>query len=92
MRPTARDPLMQTIDLRGGPDDNIQDPLDTSATRIDYGRIHLQTVFEEEEPSTSPAVDKKQATRTTKQYVLILLQSLRRNLKLFSTKGTALDN
>ena len=75
------------------------------ATRIGYGRVHLQTILEEEEPSTSPAVDKKQATRISKvrmllstlhltfylphsqQYVLILLQSLRR--KLFSAKGTA---
>lgn len=36
------------------------------ATRIDYGRVYLQTILEEEEPSTSPAVDEKQATRTTK--------------------------
>lgn len=31
---------------------------------IDHGRIHLQTIFEEEELSTSLAVDKKRATRT----------------------------
>ena len=43
------------------------------ATHIDYGRIHLQTTFEEEEHSTSPAVDKKQATRTTKVRTLFLL-------------------
>ena len=42
------------------------------ATRIDYGRIHLQTIFEEEEPSTSPVVDKKQVTRTTKVSTLFL--------------------
>jgi len=88
MRPTVQDHLMQTIDLRGEPDDHTQDPLITSATRIDYGRIYLQTIVEEEEPSTPPAVeDEKQATRTTKQYVLILLQSLRH--KLFSARGTA---
>jgi len=89
MRPTVRDPLMQTIDLRGEPDDNIQDLLNTSAKRIDYGRIYLETILEEEEePSTPPAGDKKQATMTTKQYVLTLLQSLRR--KLFSARGTPL--
>jgi hypothetical protein len=87
MRPTVRDHLMQTIDLRGEPDNNIQVPLNTSATRIDYGRIYLQTILEEEEPSTSPVVDKKQANRATKENVLILLQSLRR--KLFPAKITA---
>ena len=45
------------------------------ATRIDYGRIYLQTILEEEEPSTSPAVDEKQAARTTK--VRTLLSTLR---------------
>jgi len=87
MRPTVRDPLMQTIDLRGEPDDNIQVPLNKSATCVDYGRIYLQTILEEEELSASPVVDEKQATRTNKQYVLILFQSLRS--KLFPGRGTA---
>ena len=42
------------------------EPLVVQATRISYGRIHLQTILEEEEPSTSPAVDKKQTTRISK--------------------------
>ena len=46
------------------------------ATHIDYGRIHLQTIFEEEEHSTSPAVDKEQAIRTTKVRTLFLLVHL----------------
>ncbi|KAF8816656.1 hypothetical protein BYT27DRAFT_7181509 [Phlegmacium glaucopus] len=46
-------------------------------TRIDYGRTCLETIFEEEETSTSPAID-KQAAMSVKQYVLTLLQSLRR--------------
>jgi hypothetical protein len=44
--------------------------LAVQATRIDYGR--LQTIFEEEEPSSSPAVDKKQATKSTKVHTHFL--------------------
>ena len=42
------------------------------ATCIGYGL--LPTILEEEEPSTSPAVDKKQATstRSTKVHTLFL--------------------
>ena len=36
------------------------------AARIDYGRIYLETILEEEELLTPYAVDKKQATRNTK--------------------------
>jgi len=82
--PTARDHLMQTIDLRGEPDDNKPNPLNKPATRIGYDCIRLQTIFEEEEPS---AVDKKQTAGITKQYALMLLQSLRRKLVSF-VKGT----
>ena len=42
------------------------------ATHVDSGHIHLEKIFEEEVPSTSPAVDKKQATRTTKVRTLFL--------------------
>ena len=45
------------------------------ATRVDSGHIHLEKIFEEEVPSTSPAVDKKQATRTTKVRTLFLAAS-----------------
>ena len=41
-------------------------------TRIDYGRVYLQTIYEEEELSTQPAVDKKQVTRSTKVRTLFL--------------------
>jgi len=77
---------MRTIDLRDEPSDNIQNSLDNSSTRIDYGRIYLETIVEEEEPSASPVVDNKQLARSTKQYVSMLLQSLRH--KLFSAKNT----
>lgn len=66
-------------------------------TRIDYGRSYLETIYEEEELSTSP---EKQVVKSTKvctlppqrikfgylsrcqKYVLSLLQSLRRKLFL----------
>ena len=53
------------------------------ATRIGYGRVHLQTILEEEEPSTSPAVDKKQATRISK--VRMLLSTLHLTFYLSTT-------
>ena len=52
-------------------------------TRIDYGRIYLQTILEEEEPSTPPVVDEKPAIRSPK--VRTLLSLLHLNFYLFTT-------
>ena len=74
------------------------------AARIDYGRIYLETILEEEEPLTPPALDKKQVTTTmvrtlilrciwTFTYILhqqyVSIFLHSLRRKLFSAKGTA---
>ena len=56
-------------------------PLIVQSTRIDYGHIYLETIVEEEEPSTSPAVDNKRLARSTK--VCTLLSTLYLNLAVY---------